>query len=210
MLVSDCQDTISTLTATPTLTVPPSHPFTPRPAVVLPEPLSCCAQITPTLPCFVLVTVWFQHRPIWTDPPAELKQKWNEMTQKNHKMLLYIWLIFLACLCAFSLSWAFLLTEKSHGLKLFSYIGLLVVKKNLLCLDGFLPKKRETKETTKNEKCNELKAVFEILWLTIPSLLFRARHLIHMIDKGMGLVSWSPLPAPTPPPPTHFTERRKA
>lgn len=33
------------------------------------------------------------------------------MTQ-NHKMLLYIWLIFPACLCASSLSWAFLLTEK--------------------------------------------------------------------------------------------------
>lgn len=27
-------------------------------------------------------------------------------------MLLYIWLIFPACLCASSLSWAFLLTEK--------------------------------------------------------------------------------------------------
>lgn len=57
---------------------PPSHLFILRPAVVLPQLLSCCAQITPTLPCFVLVTVWFQHRPIWTDPPAELKQKWND------------------------------------------------------------------------------------------------------------------------------------
>lgn len=59
------------------------HAFTFHPPVVLPELLSRCAQITPTLPCFVLVTVWFQHRPIWTCPPAELKQKWNEMTQKE-------------------------------------------------------------------------------------------------------------------------------
>lgn len=77
------------------------------------------------------------------------------MTQ-NHKMLLYIWLIFPACLCASSLSWAFLLTEKekkekkkkkSHGLKLFSYIGLTVVKRCLLCLEGFLKKEKEKRET---------------------------------------------------------------
>lgn len=99
---------------------PPTHihtnthtlPFTLRPPVVLPELLSCCAQITPTLPCFVLVTVWFQHRPIWTRSTCRT-EKWNETIQKNHKMLLDIWLIFLACLCAFSLSWAFLLTEKA-------------------------------------------------------------------------------------------------
>lgn len=85
-----------------------------HPAVILPELLSCCAQITPTLPCFVLVAVWFQHRPIWTDRPAELKTKMKiKWHKKNHKMLLHIWLIFLACLCAFSLSWAFLLTEKA-------------------------------------------------------------------------------------------------
>ncbi|KAF3852426.1 hypothetical protein F7725_005781, partial [Dissostichus mawsoni] len=44
-------------------------------AVILPELLSRCARITPTLPCFVPVPVWFLHRPIRTDPPAELIQK---------------------------------------------------------------------------------------------------------------------------------------
>lgn len=47
----------------------------------------------------------------WSTCRTKTKMKWND--KKNHKMLLYIWLIFLACLCAFSLSWAFLLTEKA-------------------------------------------------------------------------------------------------
>lgn len=90
--------------------VPPRSSLYLHSAVILPELLSRCARITPTLPCFVPVPVWFLHRPIWTDPPAELIKKWHK---KNHKMLLCIWLIFLACLCALSLSWAFLLTEKA-------------------------------------------------------------------------------------------------
>lgn len=62
--------------------------------------------------------------------------KWN-VIKRITKMLLHIWRIFLACLCACSLSWAFLLTEKSHGLKLFSY-RLNCSLKECLCLGGFL------------------------------------------------------------------------
>lgn len=126
---------------------------------------------------------------------SDRSTRWTKrnVMKRITKMLLHI-----ACLCACSLSWAFLLDWKSHGLKLFSY-RLTCSIKECLCLDGFLQKnkKKDTWKQHQMRKCNELKAVFEILWLTIPWFLSWAQRLLHMIDKGMGLVSWSPLPAPT-------------
>ena len=78
----------------------------------------------------------------WSTCRTKTKMKWHK---KNHEMLLYIWLIFLACLCAFSLSWAFLLTVKAMVWNYFLILALPVVKRCLLCLDGFLPKKKEDK-----------------------------------------------------------------
>lgn len=52
-----------------------------------------------------------------TDPSGlihlqNLKQKWNDTKRIAKKATLHL-IIFLACLCAFSLSWAFLWTEKA-------------------------------------------------------------------------------------------------
>ena len=55
----------------------PAHPFTSTQLSSSQNFSPAVPKTTPTLPCFVLVAVWFVHRPIWTDPPAELKQKWN-------------------------------------------------------------------------------------------------------------------------------------
>lgn len=142
VLVSDCWDTISTLTAIPTHTFPPpTHPFTLHSAVVLPELLSCCAQITPTLPCFVLVTVWFQHRPIWTD--AELKQILNEMTQKESQNATLHLINFPCVLVCFQSELGTSFDSKSHGLKLFSYW--LTCSQKMLTMSGWFPSKKRDK-----------------------------------------------------------------
>lgn len=112
------EDRISTLTQLyQPLTFPPARPFTSSDCRSSQNCSPAVPKITPTLPCFVLVAVWF---PTQAHPDRSTlqnlkieKMKRNDTQKRITKMLLYIRLIFLACLCAFSLSWAFLLTERA-------------------------------------------------------------------------------------------------
>lgn len=70
------------------------------------------------------------------------KNKENEMRQKEFQNATLHQINFTCVLVCFESELDVSLDWKSHGLKLFSYTGLPVVKRCLLCLEGFPPKKR--------------------------------------------------------------------
>lgn len=81
----------------------------------------------------------------------------------------------------------------------------LTCSQKMLTMSGWFPSKKEKKETMettlKNEKCNELKAVFEILWLTIPlfpvpSTASHPHHLTREWAWSAGFHSLNPHPHP--------------
>lgn len=62
----------------------------------------------------------------------------------------------------------------------------------------FQKKKKRQRKLQKRKKCNELKAVFEILWLTIPSFPVpsTASHPQDWQGNGLGQLVSTPCPPP--------------